>query len=170
LLLLALPAAAAAQTYRGTSDADVYNVVITEISGQQGGRHITLKPQGAIDQCERNFYLEGNLMRTGPQGGTFSGTMKRCTKEPLKSKCPELSETYDCVATGRYSNAPRGLELRVEYKYEKWNKTDCKFDKKEDGNETILITLVNTDNIRNPSAPTREELTRGAVYGIRGGR
>jgi hypothetical protein len=173
LLLLALPAAAAAQAYRGTSGADVYNVEISEISGQLGGRHITLKPQGALDECERDFYLEGDLMRTGPQGGTFSGTMKRCTKDPLKTQCEKLGKpldpSYDCVATGRFSNDPQfGLRLDFNYKYEKWNQTDCKFDKKETGNETIVITRKNTDNIRNPSVPTIDEIFRGAAYGLGG--
>ena len=166
LLLLALPAAAAAQAYRATGDAeDVYNVVITEISGQQGGRRVTITAQGALDECERSFYLEGNLMRTGPNGGTFSGTMKRCTKEPLKSQCPGLG-SYDCMATGKFSNEPQGVRLDVVYKYEKWNLTDCKFDKKEDGEETIYIRRKNTDNIRNPSVPTTQELFRGVVYGL----
>lgn len=177
LVVLAYAAAAEAQVYRAkVNGTDRYNVVLTDDTPQQPGARLQLTPlDSAYDECQRTWYLDGQITQTaGTQTGTFSGNMTRCTTKSLKDECDRqrkpIGPNYDKPASGTFETKPGvGLVLTVNWQAEKWNQTDCKFEKQDRGTDVILITSVTTGDTHDPRTPTIRDLIRGATYGVGGG-
>jgi hypothetical protein len=166
LVCAALPAAA--QTYVArVNNTDRFAVVLSQ-SGQGSPLNLRLTPLG-VDECGRTFYLSGVLTPNASRtGGTFSGTMVRCTNKELKDKCAALGrpigENYNKPATGTFRNESFGLILNVTYQAEKWLKNECKFEKSDTGDDAILITDTSAATGGGGGRVTYDNLVRSILY------